>query len=368
MEEATADLRVEIVQSTSDEGKGLLCHVEAHLGAHHSPDVFHVQHELVKGVSGALASKARKAEGAACEAKEKVNRLQKDWEEDTDRLQELGNRLAQAQEQKEATQQALEVALAQRKRVQQAIQGIGTAYHPYDLETGTARSAEKVSTSLKEHFTEIEVVAEEAQLSENALKRIAKAKRVVVKMVATIAFFWHMVKAKVEALDLAPEMEQTVHDHLIPGIYLLLVSQKAEDAEQRHTLQNRAEELLAPLRVKDGPLSGLASEELILIEAVAQECAQLFQRSSSCVEGRNGQLALHHHRLHRISDRKLAALTTAHNYFVRRGDGTTAAERFFGAKPRNLFEWVLDHVDLPGRPAQKRAPPQGTGYLVTGTA
>lgn len=368
MEEATEDLCVEIVQSTSDEGKGLLCHVETHLSAHHSPDVFHVQHELVKGVSGALASKVRKAEGAACEAKEKVNRLQRALEEGTGRSQKLGEQLAQAQEQGETTQQALEVALAQRERARQAIQGISSAYHPYELETGAARGSEEVSTSLEEHFTEIEAAAEEAQLSENALKRIAKAKRVVVTMVATIAFFWHTVKAKVEALDLAPEVEQAVHDYLIPGIYLHLVSEKVEDAEQRHALQNRSEELLDPLRVKDGPLSGLAPEELTLIEAVAQECAQLFQRSSSCVEGRNGQLALHHHRLHRISDRKLEALTTAHNYFARRGDGTTAAERFFGAKPRNLFEWVLDRVDLPGWPAQKRAQPQRAGYLVTGTA
>jgi hypothetical protein len=95
-----------------------------------------------------------------------------------------------------------------------------------------------------------------------------------------------------------------------------------------------------------------------VIEGVAEECAQLFQRSSSCVEGRHGQLALRHHSLHRISNRKLAALTTVHNYFVTRSDGSTAAERFFNAKPRDLFEWVLERVDLPGRPAQKRAPPQ----------
>ena len=271
-------------------------------------------------------------------------------------------------EQGEATQPVLEVALVQRKRARQAIQGISTAYHPYDLETGAATSSEEVSISLEEYFTEIEALAEEAQLSENALERIAKAKRVVVTMVATIAFFWHMVEAKVEALDLAAEVEQAVHGHLIPGIYLHLVSEKVEDAEQKHALQNHSEELLAPLRAQDGPSSGLTPKELTLIEALAQECAQLFQRSSSCVEGRNGQLALHHHRLHRISDRKLAALTSAHNYFVRRGDSTTAAERFFGAKPRNLFAWVLDRVDLPGRPAQKRAQPQRTGHFVTGTA
>ena len=368
MEEATANLRVEIVQSTSDEGKGLLCYVEEHLGAHHSPDVFHVQHELVKGISGALASKVRKAEKAAAEAQGKVNKLQKALGEGTGCSQKINKQLTEAQEQRVSTQQDLEIAWARRERVQQAIQGIGTAYHPYDLESGAARSSEEVSMSLNGHFAEIETVAAEAQLSENALKRIAKAKRVVVKMVATIAFFWHSVKAKVQALDLAPQTEQAVYEHLIPGIYLHLVSNKVEDAKQRHALQNQSHKLLAPLRTKDGPFRDLAPEELILIEAVALECAQLFQRSSSCVEGRNGQLALFHHRLHRISDRKMAALTTVHNYFVRRRDGTTAAERFFDAKPRDLFAWVLDHVDLPGRPAKKRALLPETGYLFTQTA
>ena len=114
---------------------------------------------------------------------------------------------------------------------------------------------------------------------------------------------------------------------------------------------------------RDGPLCGLGRQEKRLIENVAWECAQLFQRSSSCVEGRNGQLALRHHSLHRISDRKLAALTTVHNYFVKRSDATTAAERFFSAKPQNLFEWLLERVDLPGRPAQKRSQSQPKEYL-----
>lgn len=363
MAEATEGLCIEIIQSTSDEGKGLLRHVETDLGVHHSPDVFHVQHELVKGVSGALASKARKAKQAACEAKEKVNQLQERLQEG---IEGSPKGLAEVQQQEQAAQQALEAALARQERARQAIQGVSAAYHPYDLETGAERDAEEVSDSLEKHFAEIETVAEEAQLSENAFKRIAKAKKVVVAMVATIAFFWLTVRAKVEALGLAPQVERAMYDYLIPGVYLHLVSGKVEDAGQRHALQSKSEELLAPLRARDGPLSGLKAEEMATVEEVTLECAQLFQRSSSCVEGRNGQLALHHHRLHRISGRKLAALTTVHNYFVRRENGTTAAERFFGAQPRDLFEWVLDRVDLPGRPAEKRAQPQQGGYLLTG--
>lgn len=368
MEEATADLQVEIVQVTGDEGKGLKRHVETDLGAHHSPDVFHVQHELVKGVSGAMARKVRQAERTESEAQEKVARLQKAVEENSGGPEELGERLVQAQEQDKAAQQVLQVTLTQQEQVRAAIRGIGTAYHPYDLETGAARSAEEVSRLLDQRFAEIETVAKETRLSENPLARIAKAKRVVVSMVATMAFFWHIVKAKVEALDLSPEVERAMHHHLIPGIYLHQVSEKAEDAECRRALREQSEKLLAPLRTADSPLQALEPATLTLIEDVALECAQWFQRSSSCVEGRNGHLALHHHRLHRISDRKMAALTTVHNYFVKRGDGTTAAERFFAAKPRDLFEWVLDHVDLPGRPAQERVQPPRNGYLASGTA
>jgi len=38
------------------------------------------------------------------------------------------------------------------------------------------------------------------------------------------------------------------------------------------------------------------------------------------VQGRNGQLALHHQGRHRLSDRRLAALTAVHNYPIRRAD------------------------------------------------
>lgn len=367
--EATAGLPIEIVQSTSDEGRGLLRHVETDLGVHHSPDLFHVQQELVRGTSGVLTSKTRQAEEAVAETTERLSarrEAQVAYEERGDLAcaSEQAEQLAQAEVQEQAARRTLETAQSWQERAKAAIQGINATYHPYDLETGAARSAEEVSASLEQCFAEIEAVATEAELSKSCHDRIAKAKRVKSAMVATVAFFWLTVEAKIEALELTKEIEQTVYDNLIPGIYLHLVSEKAQDAEQGRVFQNKSEELLASVRNRDGLLADLELEEKVVIEQVALECAQLFQRSSSCVEGRNGQLALRHHSLHRISDRKLAALTTTHNYFVKRSDGTTAAERFFGAKPKNLFEWLLDHVELPGRPAQKRLQTQRKEYLV----
>ena len=59
---AFADLPVNVVGCTSDNAPSLISHVQKGLGAHHSPDLFHVQHELVKGTSLALAAQTRRAE------------------------------------------------------------------------------------------------------------------------------------------------------------------------------------------------------------------------------------------------------------------------------------------------------------------
>ena len=41
---------------------------------------------------------------------------------------------------------------------------------------------------------------------------------------------------------------------------------------------------------------------------------------------------------------------------MRRADGTTAAERFYGAAPRDCFAWLLDRLAVPARPVQAAMP------------
>jgi hypothetical protein len=72
MEQARSGLNCQVIQSTSDEAPGRLAYVAHHLGAHHSPDLFHVQHALVKAVSGPMATKQRAAAKGATEAQERL--------------------------------------------------------------------------------------------------------------------------------------------------------------------------------------------------------------------------------------------------------------------------------------------------------
>src|SRR2546427_12594136 len=77
MAPALAGLNCKVIQATSDEAPGLLAYVAHHLGAHHSPDLFHVQHELRKAVSAPLATKQRAAAKAAAKVEETLKQMHK---------------------------------------------------------------------------------------------------------------------------------------------------------------------------------------------------------------------------------------------------------------------------------------------------
>jgi hypothetical protein len=357
---AVANKPIEVIQSTSDEGRGICSHVANGLGVHHSPDVFHVQQEVSRATSGPLTSKVRQAEKEVAAAEKEVGKqvaapAKFDGKKRRrGRRPDFAKRIAAARQVAQAAHSHLAACQRQQERVQQANQAISRVYHPYNLETGVAQNAAAVAAALAVQFGQLEAVTQAASLSEKSRQRIAKARRVVVQMVATIAFFWLTVRAKIEALQLPAEVETLVYAHLLPAFYLQIVAHKAKPAQRRQQLEQTAATLLAPLLNKDSPVQQLPIEDIQLLEEVAWECVHLFQPSSSCVEGRNGQLALRHHALHRLSDRKLNALKVVHNFYLQRDDGTTAAERFFDAPPTDLFAYLLEHVDIPGFPAQKR--------------
>jgi hypothetical protein len=360
MAEAVGGKPIEIVQSTSDEGRGITSHVKNGLGAHHAPDVFHVQQEISRATSGALAGKIRKAEKEVERAEQKVRNQEAAQEKyaaqkrGPGRPPNFDKRIENArQEKKEATENLI-MRQEQQEQARKANKAISGIYHPYNLETGEAQDTATVNKALQAQFKELETTAEGAGLRESSRQRLKKAKRVVVGMVATIAFFWLTVTAKIEALELPEETERMVFEKLLPAYYLSIVAAKTKDMAQREQLKQKSEGFIAAVQNKDSPIQRLSVTEQQTLNTVAWECVHLFQPSSSCVEGRNGQLALHHHALHRLSDRKLNALKVVHNFYLRRQDGTTAAERFFGKEPKELFCYLLGRIDLPGFPAQKR--------------
>lgn len=368
---ALEGLAVEVIQGTSDEGKGLVSHVQSALGAHHSPDLFHVQHEVVKATSLPLARQVKQAEAAVAHARGQWQAAREAQAAFERQPQPARGRPPAFEARTQATLVALgqaerdqQQALQQQTDARECVRELSALYHPYDLQTGRAQPVERVAQRIGDAWARVHQLAETADLPSRARERIEKAKRVTTQLLATIAFFFATLHAKVEALNLPPALETALCEQLIPAIYLDRVADRCTHAEQRRALRALSAQLLEPLRQPEQAFQALATDERQRLEQVAAECADLFQRSSSCVEGRNGQLSLHHHGHHRLSDRKLAALTAVHNFFIRRPDGTTAAERFFGRPPAPLFAQLLERLPLPPSPARRRPRLPKPAYLL----
>jgi Family of unknown function (DUF6399) len=141
-----------------------------------------------------------------------------------------------------------------------------------------------------------------------------------------------------------------MHAKLLPSFYLERVAQ-TRSASNGEPLRELAERLRAPLCEPGGVLNELSQEAQDQLHETAKRLAAVFQRASSNVEGRNGSLSLRNHQLRGLDlPRKRECFTALHNFFLTRPDGTTAAERFFGQKPRSMFAAILASVELAPAP------------------
>ena len=358
MEPALAQFNCRVIQSTSDEAPGLLAYVEHYLEAHHSPDMFHVQRELVKAVSGPMATKERAAHKAVTEATAQLERLQSDPQSASDEPEtNRPGRPPQEPMSLEHAEQALEAArreherlAEQRAQVTASIRGIGHDYHFVDLERGVRRNGQLIAADIQEHIEQIRTVAQQEELSQRCVERIDKAERVVPKMRGTIEFVSRYVAQQVAQLDLTPPVSFAMHAKLIPSYYLERVAE-TRTVSGGEPLRALAERLRAPLVEPGGALSTLSPEARGQLHDEAKRLATVFQRSSSNVEGRNGSLSLRNQQLRGLDlPRKRKCFTAIHNFFLTRPDGTTAAERFFGRKPHSMFAAILESVELAPAP------------------
>ena len=358
VDRGTEGLNVRVVQVSADEAKGIGNHTEKGLGARHSPDVFHVSQETGKGISGPLAGEIKKAEKQWEQAsKETLAQTRKRDEYDNlpkhpaGRRPNFEKRIAEAVENEKQAKAELDSAGERQEAAQRARREIGQCYHPYEPETGEAQCPERVSDLLESKFETIYDAV--SGLSERVVKHIDKAHRVAKDMVATVAFFFAMIEQYMMNTDLNEHEIAIMKDFPIPGFYLRRAAGNEKDADRRDAIFKKSEELLSITGKADGPLNGYGEERKKLLERAARECAEFFQRSSSCVEGRNAQLSLRHHGIHRLSEERLMALTVVHNFHVKRPDGTTPAQRFFESDHANLFEWLVENMGYPARPRKR---------------
>jgi hypothetical protein len=194
-------------------------------------------------------------------------------------------------------------------------------------ERGVRRNGKLIASDLQEHIATIRTMAPQAQLTETCLERIAKAERVVPTMQATIAFVSGYVRQQVRQLDVAQPVSYAMHAHLIPAYDPRSGGLDPAGAPGR-AAADACRAPPDPTVCVRGALGALSPMEQNQLKHKAKTLAEVFQRSSSNVEGRNGYLSLRNHQLRGLDHpRKRACLTAVHNL----------ATLLHGPRPRSLI-------------------------------
>lgn len=353
-------LNVTIQQLVGDEAGGLTKLATGALKVIKGPDLFHVQQEITKGLTSHLARTLQQVKKKQEDLqKEKLEMLTKfgDHLKQVEEIEELskkgvnaGKRIIEIEKEEEANQNIIEVAENRYKIAKEARRCITHDYHPFSLDTGERQTPEIVKSKLEKSYRVLEVIAKEAECTDKQKQKLEKSKGTLESMIAVLFFFFSFLALTIKSMGL-DESSGKLFERLVSIEYLKLCLKKAKKKKQKDNIKatlRRLEEELSKNALWGQVAQAMQTEWW----RKALECAQVFQRSSSCVEGRNGQLSLKFHAFRRLNQQTLRVLTVLHNYFIKRADGTTAAERFFGQKPRDLFEWLLDKVEL-SRPRSK---------------
>jgi Family of unknown function (DUF6399) len=341
------ELNIEVSQVVSDLC-GAIRAVAKNLGAKHISELFHAQYEISKATAAPLASQERAAKKALDDAEEKVRKI-------SEKPRKIGKGeekkqlldMRQAVNDQEKRRIEFEEKKRRRESVKAAVKEMGKIHHPIDIKTGKLQTAEEIENGFNKQFEIIQECAENAKLSESSIGRIEKAKRAFDAIVCYVKYFFIVYAAFIEELGLGIEQGKFFNNIIFPLCYLKMIWRRIP-RESRIEIKRLMMDLEA--KIREGPWPEEVKDEWMIR---GKELAEIFQRSSSCVEGRNSVISLNHHRFHRLNARSLKVLTIIHNFDVRRSDGTTAAERFFGAKHENLFEALVANVRIPGKPKQQ---------------
>ena len=157
-------LPVNVLQVTSDEAKALIRHAEICLGAHHSPDLFHVQHETVKATGFALANQVNQAEKQLEKARQQRESLHgllaacTDSCPQSDYRRQLEQALAEADAAAAEAEQQVQDCRDRRQRATEARQGLSQAYHPFNQQSGLPQDGHAVADGLGKHFDQLDQI------------------------------------------------------------------------------------------------------------------------------------------------------------------------------------------------------------------
>lgn len=347
LEPRLEQLGVHVQLMVSDRAKALIKLAVVGLECEHNADIFHGLHDISKWMGSTLGRRKSTTKRQLNKCELSLEKAEKRGAIKTIVASKV-EQVEQARAQDQAATQALD-------NYRGTIRKISKTVHPFKLDDNKPQDSANVAKELREQAKDIEELACKHGINDNT-GVMKKFKNQIKELVPSIDFWWLYVLTNLIGLGKrSKELLDWAMYYLLPTVYWYNQAKKTKNPTLRKEYKKAWEKALVVFRAH--ALTGTFSKDEILFwQNWAQEMVGKFHRASSAVEGRNGFLSQIYHNNRGLNPDRLKALTVMHNYFTTRSDGSTAAQRLFGEKPPDLFEWLLHRMGelpLPRKPRKR---------------
>ena len=312
-------------------------------------DLFHVQYNIGKKISGPLARRYATAQRKLEQAMTQLHSEIRDDRGGPPTREAADGRQAKLDAVSLAQKHLSEVD-ATRQQFRALVREVGAVVHPIDPASGFWNTADQVKSSLRKLRKRLEKWGEDAGIGERMAAAVASFRRSSKDLVRGVSLWRALAEQAIGRLNATESVRDLVLERLVPYAYVLRHLRRSERASDRETSRATLAALRANLAMNGSPWRTMKGPMRRECWKFADEVASMLVRASSAIEGANGRSALWHHQRHRLDERENAARLVVQNYVIEDEHGRTAAHRFFGRPPKSLISWLRSTVIMPGEP------------------
>lgn len=212
-----------------------------------------------------------------------------------------------------------------------------------------------VEKQMLESITIIKSIKDELSISDKQNK-LNRAEKQIPDAAKQIDMWWQWVETSLHNTDLGSAEKEWLLYCLLPYIYWKnkINKTKSKIIKRFYRLSMSS----AKTKLDSHYLSNnLFNNKQFMLEwrSWAESMCNIFIRTSSAIEGRNGWISQIHFNGRGLSKDRIHSQTAIHNYFLKRSDNSTACERLSGIKPDDLFEFIIENIGALPEPRKSKA-------------
>lgn len=226
----------------------------------------------------------------------------------------------------------------------QQLHDVSVVVHPFSSKNSKVKDTLQTETELNNSYSILDKIKSECKLTDKK-KKLTTFKNQIPFAAAQINEWWNWAKTSLLQFNVGAELQTWLLEYFLPVVYWKAQVHKCRNDSVKKTYNTVLG--IAKEKLSQHPLTPRISEsdEYSKWISWAKWITNQFQRTTSAVEGRNGVLALASHFCRGITEARLNSLTVIHNYFIKRNDNTTAAERLYKMKHHSLLEYVIENME-----------------------